>query len=107
MKTSSSRLVVAGLSGDAGKTIASLSILTALRSRGLAVSVFKKGPDYIDPSWLSSVSQTACRSLDTYMVDPEVVVRNFVVNADPSDVSLIEGNRGLFDGAPSRRKAST
>ena len=98
MKTSSSRLVVAGLSGDAGKTIASLSILTALRSRGLAVSVFKKGPDYIDPSWLSSVSQTACRSLDTYMVDPEAVVRSFVVNADRSDISVIEGNRGLFDG---------
>jgi cobyrinic acid a,c-diamide synthase len=98
MKTSSSRLVIAGLSGDAGKTIASLGVLTALRDRGFSVSVFKKGPDYIDPAWLSSVSQTACRSLDTYMVDPEAVVRNFVVNADKSDISLIEGNRGLFDG---------
>jgi cobyrinic acid a,c-diamide synthase len=98
MKTSSSRLVIAGLSGDAGKTIASLSILTALRGKGFSVSVFKKGPDYIDPAWLSSVSQTACRSLDTYMVDPEAVLRNFVVNADHSDISVIEGNRGLFDG---------
>jgi cobyrinic acid a,c-diamide synthase len=98
MKTSSSRLVIAGLSGDAGKTIASLSILTGLRAKGLSVSVFKKGPDYIDPAWLSSVSQTACRSLDTFMVDPEAVVRNFVANADHSDISVIEGNRGLFDG---------
>jgi cobyrinic acid a,c-diamide synthase len=98
MKTSSSRLVIAGLSGDAGKTIASLAVLTALRDRGFSVSVFKKGPDYIDPAWLSSVSQTACRNLDTYMVDPEAVVRNFVVNADKSDISVIEGNRGLFDG---------
>ena len=98
MTTSSSRLVIAGLSGDSGKTIASLSILAALRQRGYSVSVFKKGPDYIDPAWLSSVGQTACRSLDTYMVDPEAVVRNFVVNADHSDISVIEGNRGLFDG---------
>jgi len=98
MTTSSSRLVIAGLSGDSGKTIASLSILTALRERGFSVSVFKKGPDYIDPAWLSSVSQTVCRSLDTYMVDPEVVVRSFVTHAEGSDISVIEGNRGIFDG---------
>ena len=98
MTTSSSRLVIAGLSGDSGKTIASLSILTALKERGFAVSVFKKGPDYIDPAWLSLVTGTACRSLDAYMVDPEVVVRSFLRHAEGSDISLIEGNRGLFDG---------
>jgi cobyrinic acid a,c-diamide synthase len=98
MTTSSGRLVVAGLSGDAGKTIASLSILAALRDRGISVSVFKKGPDYIDPAWLSSLSQTTCRNLDTYMVDPQIVFRNFVVHSAKSDISLIEGNRGIFDG---------
>jgi cobyrinic acid a,c-diamide synthase len=98
MATSRSRLVIAGLSGDSGKTIASLSILAALRRRGFSVSVFKKGPDYIDPAWLSSVAQTACRNLDTYMVDPDVVFRNFVFHSDKSDISLVEGNRGLFDG---------
>jgi cobyrinic acid a,c-diamide synthase len=98
MTTSSARLVIAGLSGDSGKTIASLSILTALRDRGFSVSVFKKGPDYIDPAWLSLLTDTTCRSLDTYMVDPEVVVRSFVLHADRSDISVIEGNRGIFDG---------
>jgi cobyrinic acid a,c-diamide synthase len=98
MSMSSSRLVVAGLSGDSGKTIASLSLLTALRRRGFSVSVFKKGPDYIDPAWLSSVAGTTCRSLDTYMVDREVVLRSFVLHARESDISIIEGNRGLFDG---------
>jgi cobyrinic acid a,c-diamide synthase len=98
MTTSSSRLVIAGLSGDSGKTIASLSILTALRDRGFSISVFKKGPDYIDPAWLSLVSGVICRSLDTYMVDPEVVARSFVTHAGRSDISVIEGNRGIFDG---------
>ena len=98
MATSSSRLVIAGLSGDSGKTIASLSFLAAVRQKGYSVSVFKKGPDYIDPAWLSLVGQTACRNLDTYMVDREVVLKRFVVHAAGSDISVIEGNRGLFDG---------
>ena len=98
MTTSSARLVIAGLSGDSGKTIASLSILTALRERGFSVSVFKKGPDYIDPAWLSLVADSVCRSLDTYMVDPEVVARSFATHAEKSDISVIEGNRGIFDG---------
>ena len=80
MTKSSGRLVIAGLSGDSGKTIATLSILTALRERGCSVSVFKKGPDYIDPAWLSAVSGTVCRSLDTYLMEPDVVVRSFAAH---------------------------
>lgn len=75
-----------------------MGILTALRQRGLEVAVFKKGPDYIDPAWLSLAAGTACRSLDTYMVEPEVVVQRFMTHAEKADISLIEGNRGLFDG---------
>ena len=103
----SSRLVIAGLSGDSGKTIASLSVLTALRRRGYSVSVFKKGPDYIDPAWLSLVNQTVCRSLDTYLVDPDTVLRNFVLHGEKSDISVIEGNRGLFDSKDASGSHST
>lgn len=92
------RLVIAGLSGDSGKTIVCLSLLAALRRKGAALSVFKKGPDYIDAAWLSKVAQTVCRNLDTYMVDPSVVFRTFTVNAAKAEFALIEGNRGLFDG---------
>jgi cobyrinic acid a,c-diamide synthase len=98
MATSSSRLVIAGLSGDSGKTIASLSFLTALKRKGHSVSVFKKGPDYIDPAWLSMAAQTTCRNLDTYMVDRDDVLRSFVSHADETGISVIEGNRGLYDG---------
>lgn len=98
MATNSSRLVIAGLSGDSGKTIASLSFLTALKRKKLSVSVFKKGPDYIDPAWLSIPAQTACRNLDTYMVKPDVVLGTFLAHSGGSDISVIEGNRGLYDG---------
>jgi cobyrinic acid a,c-diamide synthase len=98
MATNVSRLAVAGLSGDSGKTIASLSLVAALKRRGLSVSVFKKGPDYIDPAWLSWAAGSVCRNLDTYMMGPDAAVRNFVRHGSGSDISVIEGNRGIYDG---------
>jgi cobyrinic acid a,c-diamide synthase len=92
------RLVIAGLSGDSGKTTVSLAILSALRERGLTVSVFKKGPDYIDAAWLGAVGEAICRNLDTYMVEPNIVRDRFISTAVGSDFALIEGNRGIFDG---------
>ena len=97
MSLSSSRLVIAGLSGDSGKTIASLSFLTALKRRGFAVSVFKKGPDYIDPAWLSRAARASCRNLDTWMVDRDDVLRSFAEHSGDG-IAVVEGNRGLYDG---------
>ncbi|MCD6163761.1 MAG: cobyrinate a,c-diamide synthase [candidate division Zixibacteria bacterium] len=91
------RLLIAGLSGDSGKTIVSLSLLTALSQKGVDISVFKKGPDYIDSAWLSIISKTQCRNLDTYLVEPDDVYNIFTGNAG-KDISIIEGNRGIFDG---------
>ncbi|MDD3731643.1 MAG: hydrogenobyrinic acid a,c-diamide synthase (glutamine-hydrolyzing) [candidate division Zixibacteria bacterium] len=101
------RLLVAGLSGDSGKTIASLSLLTALKQRGRSVAVFKKGPDYIDAAWLSRFAKTDCRNLDTYMVSPNTVFDTFVNTAAGVDFALIEGNRGIFDGKDKEGTHST
>jgi cobyrinic acid a,c-diamide synthase len=101
------RLVIAGLSGDSGKTIVCLSIMQALKRRGLSVSAFKKGPDYIDSAWLGHVAGKACRNLDTFMVDSETVLRSFVRNAFESDITVLEGNRGIYDGKDVRGTHST
>lgn len=101
------RLVIAGLSGDSGKTVTSLSLLTALRRRGLRLSVFKKGPDYIDAAWLSWASGSACRNLDTYMVGADGVLASFARAAAGTDIAVIEGNRGLFDGKDAEGTHST
>lgn len=98
MGDSMPRLVLAGLSGDSGKTLVSLSILSALKRRGVRVGVFKKGPDYIDAAWLRHVSGSQCRNLDTYLVPPQKVLSRFVRHARLAAVSLIEGNRGVYDG---------
>ncbi|MCK5407252.1 MAG: hydrogenobyrinic acid a,c-diamide synthase (glutamine-hydrolyzing) [Candidatus Krumholzibacteria bacterium] len=107
MATSLSRLVIAGLSGDSGKTIVSLSFVVALKRKGHSVSVFKKGPDYIDPAWLSMVTRRDCRNLDTYMVAPEVVRQSFVDHGRNSDIAVVEGNRGLYDGRDATGTNST
>jgi len=98
MNVKAPRLVIAGLSGDSGKTIVSLSLLAALRRKGLNAAPFKKGPDYIDPAWLGTVSGRTCRNLDTYLVDRSDVLSSFTRHAFGADISVIEGNRGLFDG---------
>jgi cobyrinic acid a,c-diamide synthase len=97
------RVVVAGLSGDAGKTLAALAIVTAARDRGMHVRGFKKGPDYIDAAWLSWASQAPARNLDTFLAGPEGALLGFLRHAVRPDgavraVNVIEGNRGLFDG---------
>jgi cobyrinic acid a,c-diamide synthase len=62
------------------------------------VQPFKKGPDYIDPSWLSEAAGCPCRSLDPFFYDqPEALLRAFVRPAQKADLNLIEGNHGLFD----------
>lgn len=92
------RLVIAGLSGDSGKTVVSMSLLAVLRRKAMSLSVFKKGPDYIDAAWLSRIAGADCYNLDTFMVPAERVRQSFLRYAQGSQLAVIEGNRGLYDG---------
>ncbi len=91
------RILIAGIRGGAGKTTVTLAILSLLREKGLNVIAFKKGPDYIDSGWLSLFSGNPCYNLDTYMIPPNKVIRSFIERSE-GDISVIEGNRGLYDG---------
>ena len=101
------RLVIAGLSGDSGKTVVSLSIIAALRKEGASVVPFKKGPDYIDASWLGCIAGRSCRNLDTYLVAPQDVLARFAGSVGSADTAVIEGNRGIHDGRDSSGTHST
>jgi cobyrinic acid a,c-diamide synthase len=64
----------------------------------MTVQPFKKGPDYIDPMWLSAASGRACRNLDFYMMGHDEIRDTFMRYAAGADVCLVEGNKGLYDG---------
>jgi cobyrinic acid a,c-diamide synthase len=99
--------MIAGLSGGGGKTLVSVGLVAAWRRRGRAVATCKKGPDYIDTAWLSRAAGTPCRNLDLFLMTPETAVEAFAAAATGADVTVIEGNRGLFDGADALGTYST
>lgn len=101
------RLVIAGLSGGAGKTIVSMAMLLLLRRAGVQVRAFKKGPDYIDAAWLQWGSGYAARNLDTWMMGSDSARSSFVRHGIANGVNVIEGNRGLFDGVDAAGTHST
>jgi cobyrinic acid a,c-diamide synthase len=100
-------IIVAGLSGGSGKTIISLGITAAWKEKGLKVSPFKKGPDYIDAGWLSKAAGRACYNLDTFLCRSSIVQQSFQENSKNCDICVVEGNRGLYDGIDTDGSTST
>ena len=107
MRVTVPRLVVAGFSGDSGKTLVSLGIARALADRGVNVRPFKKGPDYIDTAWLGVAARSTCRNLDTFLMKDEAMASSLATAAGDADLILVEGNRGLFDGVDVEGSHST
>ncbi len=93
-----SRLLISAAHKSSGKTTVSIGLCAAFRARGIQVQPFKKGPDYIDPMWLSVASVRPCRNLDFFMMSQGEIVSEFQRHSVGADLSLIEGNKGLYDG---------
>ncbi len=102
------RLVIAALRGGSGKTLVSLGLTAAWRlHRGLSVVPFKKGPDYIDAAWLSLAAQMPCYNLDPFLMSSDAMLRSFVYRSSRGEGSVVEGNRGLYDGVDAEGSYST
>lgn len=92
------RIMIGAPNGRSGKTMVSVGLCALLHKNGLSVQPFKKGPDYIDASWLTAASGKACRNLDAYLMSKDVMISNFCKSLLGNDFALIEGNMGLYDG---------
>jgi len=91
------RIILAGTTSGVGKTSITCAIIYGIKKRGYSVQSYKVGPDFIDPSYLSSVSGRPSRNLDPWLMGVNGIVKNFVKNSD-SDFSVIEGVMGYYDG---------
>jgi len=92
----SNRFLISAAHKSSGKTTVSIGLCAALAERGHAVQPFKKGPDYIDPMWLSQAAGHVCRNLDLYLMERDDIVATFARHS--LEVNLVEGNKGLYDG---------
>src|SRR3972149_2506866 len=104
---SAQRIVISAPHGRSGKTTVSIGLSSALSRRGLRVQPFKKGPDYIDTSWLSFATKTQSRNLDLFMMREDGVKNLFGMASQYADISIIEGNTGLYDSVDIEGKNST
>lgn len=92
-------LIIAAPSSGAGKTLVTLGLLRALARSGTIVSSAKAGPDYIDPRFHEAASGRACFNLDGWAMRESLLSDLARHSAHNSQLMLIEGVMGLFDGA--------
>lgn len=83
---------------SSGKTIVTTGICAALHAQNKTVQPFKKGPDYIDPMWLTTAAQRNCYNLDFWTQSNQEILELFYDKSASADISIIEANKGLYDG---------
>ncbi|MDY6950273.1 MAG: cobyrinate a,c-diamide synthase [Thermodesulfobacteriota bacterium] len=101
------RILIAALRGGSGKTIVSLGLIASLCKRGMAITPFKKGPDFIDAGWLALAAGHPCHNLDTFLMPSSQIYLSFSTRTRRTDLAVIEGNRGLYDGMDVEGSTST
>ncbi len=101
------RIIIAALRGGSGKTLLSIGITAALSESGKSIAPFKKGPDYIDAGWLALAAGRPCYNLDSFLLSEDENLQSFLSHSINCDISVIEGNRGLYDGIDLEGSTST
>ncbi|MGA2191957.1 MAG: cobyrinate a,c-diamide synthase [Nitrospirota bacterium] len=101
------RITVSAPHRSSGKSTVATGLSAALSAKGLKVQPFKKGPDFIDPMWYEAASGRKSRNLDIFIMGKEKVLESFARHSGGADISIIEGNMGLYDGQDPEGSDST
>ncbi len=100
------RILIAAPYSGSGKTTFTLGLIGALRRRGLSVAPFKVGPDYIDTAYHGRAAGTRAINLDAFLLGNEGLRQAFA-RGGATDIAVVEGVMGLFDGIGSTQEASS
>ena len=91
-------LLISSPQGHSGKTTVAVGMCNILKRVGLSIQPFKKGPDYIDPSWLTLAAGKSCRNLDPFLMPQEELMLSFQRNCKGADLAVVEGAMGFMMG---------
>lgn len=101
-------LVIGAPASGSGKTTLCAGLARLWTQKGLVVQCFKVGPDYLDPGFLALASSRPCPNLDIWMHGADAIEQRVRIASKDADLILIEGVKGLYDGAdPRSAKGST
>jgi cobyrinic acid a,c-diamide synthase len=93
-------LLISAIRSGAGKTTVTLGLLAALARRGIRLRAAKAGPDYIDPAFHAAATGAPCVNLDSWTMPPPLLQTLMARATDTTDLVVVEGVMGLFDGVP-------
>ncbi len=90
------RILVAAPGSGSGKTVFTCALLRTLQRKGLQPSVFKCGPDYIDPMFHRKVLHADSGNLDRFFESREGI-RKCLAESEGT-CAVLEGVMGIYDG---------
>ena len=94
-------LMIAAPASGGGKTSITAALARLHARRGRRVRVFKCGPDFLDPKIHAMASGAPCDNVDLWICGEDDIRARLAQAAQGSDLILVEGVMGLFDGRPS------
>ena len=101
------RIVVAGTHSGVGKTTIATGLMAAFRAAETSVAAAKVGPDFIDPGYHALATGRPPRNLDPWICGVDAIGPLSARAATGSELMVIEGVMGLFDGAVDGEPSST
>lgn len=89
-------IMITAPSSNTGKTTLTLGIIRAIKNRGLDISAFKTGPDFIDTKYLATASGKKAGNLDMHLMGKDGMKDAIGMNL--GEYAIVEGAMGYFDG---------
>lgn len=101
------RILLTAPGSGSGKTTIAIALMKALEMKGLKVSAYKCGPDYIDPMYHKKTLDIPAYNLDPFFLGEKELCESIKKGLKDRDIAVIEGVMGYYDGYGEEGKAST